>query len=52
MTVKLLRKSVLNEKYPGGAERHKKLLEQEGYTVAKKGKKYYIPDFEKYLVDV
>jgi hypothetical protein len=42
----------LNEKYPGGAERHKKLLEQEGYTVAKKGKKYYVPDFEKYLVDV
>jgi hypothetical protein len=40
----------LNEKYPGGAERHKKLLEREGYPVMKKGKRYYVPDFEKYLL--
>ncbi len=42
----------LNEKYPGGVERHKKLLEQEGYSVIKRGKKYYVHDFEKYLVNV
>ncbi len=42
----------LNEKYPGGAERHKELLEREGYRVMKRGKKYYVPDFERYLIDV
>lgn len=36
----------LNEKYPGGIENHKKLLEKEGHTVFKKGKKYYVKDFE------
>ncbi len=42
----------LNEKYPGGAETHKKLLEKEGYKVIKKGKRYLICDFEKYLAKV
>ena len=36
----------LNEKYPGGAEGHKKLLEEEGYTIIQKGKKYRVVDFE------
>lgn len=36
----------LNEKYPGGAERQKKLLEKEGHRVIKKGKKYYVKDYE------
>ncbi len=35
----------LNEKYPGGAKRQKKLLEKEGHTVVKKGRKYYVKNF-------
>ncbi len=40
----------LNQKYPGGAERHKKLLEKEGHTVIKRGKRYYVKDFEEKLI--
>jgi alkylated DNA nucleotide flippase Atl1 len=40
----------LNEKYPGGAEAHKKLLEKEGYQIIPKGKRYFVENFEKYLV--
>jgi alkylated DNA nucleotide flippase Atl1 len=39
----------LNDKYPGGAEAHKKLLEQEGFRIERKGKKYMVADFEQYL---
>jgi len=35
----------LNEKYPGGLETQKQLLEQEGYVVIKKGKKYFVKDY-------
>jgi hypothetical protein len=42
----------LNEKYPGGALAHKKLLEQEDFIVLSKGKKYFVKDFEKYLFQV
>jgi hypothetical protein len=41
---------VLNEKYPGGALAQKKLLEQEGFTVIKKGKKFMVKDFNKYAM--
>jgi len=41
---------VINEKYPGGIETQKRLLEKEGYKVTQKGKKYVVVDFEKYLV--
>lgn len=41
---------ILNEKYPGGVETQKKLLEKEGYTVVRKGKNCIVADFEKYLV--
>jgi alkylated DNA nucleotide flippase Atl1 len=41
---------VINEKYPGGVEAQKKLLEKEGHKVVQKGKKYVVADFEKYLV--
>jgi len=41
---------VINEKYPGGAETQKKLLEKEGHKVIQKRKKYVIADFEKYLL--
>ena len=40
----------LNEKYPGGAEKHKKILEREGFTIIKKGKKYIVENYEKYVV--
>jgi hypothetical protein len=40
----------LNEKYPGGAEAHKKLLEEEGFTVVRRGKKYQVLDFGRFLL--
>ena len=42
----------LNEKYPGGTLTQKKLLEQEEYTVVKKGKKFVVKDFDKYIIEV
>jgi alkylated DNA nucleotide flippase Atl1 len=41
---------VINEKYPGGIDRQKKLLEREGHKVIQRGKKYVVVDFEKYLM--
>ena len=40
---------VINEKYPGGVDAQKKLLEEEGHKVIQKGKKYVVVDFEKHL---
>jgi alkylated DNA nucleotide flippase Atl1 len=40
----------LNEKYPGGQEAHKKLLEEEDFRVIARGKKYQVVDYEKYLM--
>ena len=42
----------LNDKYPGGALAQKKLLEAEGFTIVKKGKKYYVKEYETYLAKV
>lgn len=42
----------LNEKYPGGFENHKKLLEKEGYKITARGKKYQVVDFDKYLIKI
>jgi alkylated DNA nucleotide flippase Atl1 len=39
----------LNDKYPGGQEAHRKLVEQEGHRVTQKGKRYFVQDFEKYI---
>jgi alkylated DNA nucleotide flippase Atl1 len=39
----------INEKYPGGVEGQKRLLEKEGHTVVQKGKKYVVVDYEKSL---
>ncbi len=39
----------LNERYPGGAVVQKKLLEAEGFTILKKGKRYVVKDFENYI---
>ena len=45
----------LNEKYPGGAENQKKLLEKEGHTIIERGRKhikYYVKDFEKNMMNL
>jgi hypothetical protein len=42
----------LNEKYPGGAKAHKKLLEKEGFVIIQKGKKFVVKDYQKFLIDV
>jgi len=41
---------VINEKYPGGVEGQKKLLEKEGHKVIQKGKKCIVADYEKSLI--
>jgi alkylated DNA nucleotide flippase Atl1 len=41
---------LLNEKYPGGLESQKRLLEQEGHVVIQKGKKFFVKDYLKSLV--
>ncbi len=43
-------KGKLNPKYPGGIEKQIELLENEGFTIYPKGKKFVVADFEKYLV--
>jgi hypothetical protein len=40
----------LNEKYPGGQEAHKRLLEGENFKVIVRGRKYQVADYEKYLM--
>jgi alkylated DNA nucleotide flippase Atl1 len=41
---------LLNEKYPGGLESQKRLLEQEGHVVIQKGKKFFVKDYLRSLV--
>ncbi len=43
---------VINEKYPGGVEGQKKLLEKEGHQVIQKGKKYIVVNYEKALARI
>lgn len=45
-------KGELNPKFPGGVEKQKELLEKEGIKVIKKGKKYFVQDYEKYLAEI
>jgi hypothetical protein len=40
---------IINEKYPGGVEAQKKMLEKEGHKLIKKGEKIMVLDFEKHL---
>lgn len=40
----------VNNKYPGGIELQKKLLEEEGHTIIQKGSKYYVKNFESKLI--
>jgi len=39
----------LNEKYPGGAEGQKALLEAEGFRVVARGKRFAVQDYRDYL---
>jgi hypothetical protein len=39
----------LNEKYPGGLEAQKTILEQEGHVLIRKGKRYFVKDYLKVL---
>jgi len=41
----------LNEKFPGGAESHKALLENEGFKVTQKGKRYFVENYQRYLIN-
>ena len=43
---------LLNNKYPGGIDGQRLLLESEGHTVVQKRKKFYVFDFEKALAAI
>ncbi len=40
----------LNPKYPGGIQKQMDLLEKEGHSIFQKGKRFFVKDFEKYLL--
>lgn len=42
----------LNDKYPGGIEAQKSLLEMEGHLIVKRGKRYFVKDYEEKLYPV
>lgn len=41
----------LNEKFRGGAEPHKALLEKEGFKVVRAGKRWRVDNYQTYLID-
>ena len=43
---------ILNEKYPGGINNLKKLLESERHTVIQKGKKHIVENYEASLIKI
>lgn len=48
-------KGELNDKYPGGIESQKEMLEKEGHTIIQKGRKnikYFVEDYEKVLFEI
>jgi len=42
----LLFKPCARAQYPGGVEKQKLLLEKEGHTIIKKGKRLFVKDYE------
>lgn len=42
----------LNEKYPGGIDGQKTLLEMEGHTIIQKGKRYFVKDYSDKLLEL
>ncbi|WP_424360022.1 hypothetical protein [Methanocella sp. MCL-LM] len=43
---------VINEKYPGGLEGQKEMLEKEGHIVVQKGKKLAVQDYDEKLIEL
>ncbi len=43
---------LLNEKYPGGLESQKRLLEHEGHVVIQKGKNFFVKDYLKAVISL
>jgi hypothetical protein len=43
---------ILNQKYPGGIEGQKKLLEKEGHKIVQKGKNCVVVDYGKALAEL
>lgn len=41
----------LNEKFPGGVEKQRELLEAEGHVILRKEKKLFVRDFEKLIFE-
>jgi len=41
---------IINEKYPGGIDNIKALLESEGHNIVQKGKKYVVEEYESSLM--
>lgn len=39
----------LNPKYPGGIEGHARLLELEGFTIIRKGKRAFVQEYQRHL---
>jgi hypothetical protein len=44
--------NLINEKYPNGIDGQKILLEMEGHTVTRKGKRYFVTDYADKLFDL
>ena len=42
----------VNPKYPGGVEKQRRLLEEEGHKVVQKGKRSVVVDYEKSLMEL
>jgi len=40
----------INQKYPGGIKKQIKMLEKEGFEIICKGTRFYVKDYERYLV--
>ncbi len=45
-------KGELNDKFPGGLEKQKELLEIEGFEIIPKGKKLFVKDFDKHTTEI
>lgn len=43
---------IINDKYPGGIDFQKSLLEKEGHKIVKKNNKYYVESYKKSLVKI
>jgi hypothetical protein len=41
----------LNEKFPGRSQAQKEKLENEGFSVIKKNKKYFVQDYQTFIAD-